>query len=189
MSWARRQIAAAAGWSVWSAKVRARMLRAAGARIGRARVRPGIRFVGSASGLRIGDGSFINVELLVGSGAEVRLGTKVHVGPRCALLPGTHDLGPAFQRAGATRADAIFIGDGSWLGSGVTVLGGVSIGRGTVVAAGAVVTSDCEPNALYGGVPARKLRTLGTDGGDPGAGKGRTGSGGPAGREGGVNSL
>jgi maltose O-acetyltransferase len=50
------------------------------------------------------------------------------------------------------------IGDRCWIGARATILPGVSIGDGTVVAAGAVVTKDCEPDALYAGVPARRLR-------------------------------
>lgn len=50
--------------------------------------------------------------------------------------------------------------DGCWLGGNVTVLPGVTIGRGCVIAAGAVVTKSCDPNGLYAGVPARRIRDL-----------------------------
>ena len=32
-----------------------------------------------------------------------------------------------------------------------------------MIAAGSVVTRDCEPNGLYGGVPARRLKDLPID--------------------------
>jgi maltose O-acetyltransferase len=38
------------------------------------------------------------------------------------------------------------------------IMPGITIGEGTVIAAGAIVTKDCEPDALYAGVPARRLR-------------------------------
>ena len=53
------------------------------------------------------------------------------------------------------------IGDGSWLGQNVSVIAGVTIGAGCMIAAGAVVVSDCEPNGLYAGVPARRIKNLG----------------------------
>jgi len=40
------------------------------------------------------------------------------------------------------------------------VMPGVTIGDSTIVAAGSVVTKDLEPNAVYGGAPAKKLRDL-----------------------------
>ena len=35
---------------------------------------------------------------------------------------------------------------------------GVSIGDGAIIAAGAVVTKNVEPYAIYGGVPAHKIK-------------------------------
>ena len=37
---------------------------------------------------------------------------------------------------------------------------GVTVGDGCVLAAGAVVTGDCEPDGLYAGVPARRVKDL-----------------------------
>jgi maltose O-acetyltransferase len=60
------------------------------------------------------------------------------------------------------------VGDGSWIGANVTILPGVTIGKDCVIGAGAVVTSDCAPNTVYAGVPARPIRMLAPlDGVDP----------------------
>ena len=45
----------------------------------------------------------------------------------------------------------------SLIGFGAIVLGPVEIGRGAIVAAGAVVTTDLQPDTVYGGIPARPL--------------------------------
>ncbi|WP_408003863.1 LbetaH domain-containing protein [Puerhibacterium puerhi] len=37
---------------------------------------------------------------------------------------------------------------------------GVTIGRGCIIAAGSVVTSDCQPDGLYAGVPAARKKDL-----------------------------
>lgn len=52
---------------------------------------------------------------------------------------------------------------GAWIGAGAVVNQGTDqakrvIGQNTVVGSGAVVTSDCEANSVYVGVPARKIK-------------------------------
>lgn len=128
---------------------------------------PWIRFIGGVRHLEIGRASVINVNLTVGANAEVVLGEAVHVGPGVSLLPTGHEMGPREKRAGTPTARPIRIGHGAWLGAGVIVLGGVTVGAGCVIAAGAVVTGDTEPDAVYGGVPARLIRRL-----DPSEGAG-----------------
>ena len=153
-------LAAVASSRLWSPTMRTRLLRRAGTTIGRARVLPGIRFIGDPSVLSIGDDVFVNAELLVGANAPVTIGSGVRIGPRCTLVPTTHELGPSAARAGRIVAAPIVVGDGCWLGAGVTILSGITVGAGAVIAAGAVVTADCEPDALYGGIPAKLLRRL-----------------------------
>ena len=45
----------------------------------------------------------------------------------------------------------------------VIVLPGVTIGEGCIMGAGAVITQDTEPDSVYLGVPARKVRSLPKD--------------------------
>jgi maltose O-acetyltransferase len=39
------------------------------------------------------------------------------------------------------------------------ILPGVTVGEGTIIGAGAVVNKDCEPGAVYAGVPAPRALT------------------------------
>ena len=55
----------------------------------------------------------------------------------------------------------IVLGKNVWVGSNSTILQGVTIGDNAVVAAGAVVTKDVPADTVVGGVPARKLKTIG----------------------------
>lgn len=122
-------------------------------------IAPGSRFFGR--GVRIGRGSFVNTGCLFDSWAPVTIGANCAVGPGVMFITSTHRLGPHEQRALDIEAAPIVIGDGCWIGAGAIILPGVTVGAGAVIAAGAVVTADCEPDRLYGGVPARPLRTLG----------------------------
>ena len=56
----------------------------------------------------------------------------------------------------------IEIGSDVWIGCGVRVLSGTTIGERTIVAAGAVVTRGRYARGIYGGVPARHLKSLDT---------------------------
>ncbi|MBN8861162.1 MAG: CatB-related O-acetyltransferase [Sphingobacteriales bacterium] len=50
------------------------------------------------------------------------------------------------------------IGDDVWVGYGSIIMSGVHIGNGAIIAAGSLVVKDVEPYAIYGGVPAKKLK-------------------------------
>lgn len=110
-------------------------------------------------GARIGSGGWVNRDIFIDR--AVQIGDRVYLGPRVALCTASHEMGPSRQRAGENIEAPIVIGDGSWLGQNVSVIAGVTIGAGCMIAAGAVVVSDCEPNSLYAGVPARRIKDLG----------------------------
>lgn len=64
---------------------------------------------------------------------------------------------------GASIAGNVRIGDGAWIGVRAAVNQGndarkLEIGAWTTIGSGAVVIRDCEPNSVYVGVPARKIR-------------------------------
>ena len=54
----------------------------------------------------------------------------------------------------------IYIGKNCWIGLNSIILKGVTIGDNCVIGAGSVVISDCEPNTLYAGNPAKKIKIL-----------------------------
>ncbi|MGO1198333.1 MAG: acyltransferase [Dermabacteraceae bacterium] len=118
----------------------------------------GVTFCNPSS-IRVGAGSFINNQAYFDVG-PIRLGANVTVGPRAMFVTGNHEIGPSTRRAGDGAHRGITVGDGAWIGAGVIVLPGITIGPGCIVGAGAVVTSDCLPDSVYAGVPARKLRDL-----------------------------
>ena len=51
------------------------------------------------------------------------------------------------------------IEDDVWIGYGSIIMGGVHLKKGTIIAAGSVVTKDTEAYSIYGGNPAKKLRS------------------------------
>lgn len=91
---------------------------------------------------------------------SITIGNNCFIAMNCVLTTSTHEIGDSKRRAGNNRLLPIIIEDGCWLGTNVTVLPGVTIGRGCIIAAGAVVTKNCEPNGMYAGVPARRIKDL-----------------------------
>jgi maltose O-acetyltransferase len=150
------------GARIWPGMVRARLLRLAGVRVSRrsGKVESHVNIRAGRRDLTIGPGSFVNSDCLFVVRAPVTIGSNVALGNRVTLTTTTHEIGTSAKRAGRLIGKPIVVEDGCWLGTGVTVLPGVRIGRGCVIAAGALVTSDCAPDGLYAGVPARRVRDL-----------------------------
>jgi acetyltransferase-like isoleucine patch superfamily enzyme len=145
-------------------RLRMRVYRLAGLRIGRGTVLSGsIHTSGRGhprERLHIGSNCYINERVSFNLGGDVILEDGVSVGMECLFLTVTHELsGPDF-RAGRTQMRDVRIGRGAWLGARVILLPGVTVGAGAVVGAGSVVTRDIPPNVLAAGVPARVVRSL-----------------------------
>lgn len=131
-----------------------------GYRVSKSYIAPKV-FVGG-HGLEVGQGAYINYECFIDAGARVEIGENVALGPRVVILTVTHKIGTPRQRRDPDEiAQAVRIGKGSWIGANSTILPGVVIGEGCVIGAGSVVSASCEPNSVYVGSPARKVRDLG----------------------------
>lgn len=114
--------------------------------------------------VQIGDGTLINYNCSCYVGgvgeAHIMIGDRVQIGYETRIICATHEIGEHDERAGNRYTKSIYIGNGCWIGANVTILPGVKIHDGCVIGAGAVVVNDCEPDCLYVGVPAHKVRDL-----------------------------
>ncbi len=109
----------------------------------------------------VGKGVFINHGCSFhNSGESVILQDNVWVAMGVCFTTSTHEIGSSCQRAGQPLSRPIDVGIGCWIGANATILPGVTIGDGCVIGSGAVVNKNCEPNGLYAGVPARRIKDL-----------------------------
>ncbi|MGI8557953.1 MAG: acyltransferase [Solirubrobacteraceae bacterium] len=110
--------------------------------------------------LRVGSHTTIKTRCWFENVGRLTIGDRVGVGPHTVILTSTHELGSARRRYGKWHYLPVTIGDGCWIGARTLIHPGVTVGHGCIVAAGSVVNRDTEPDCLYAGVPARKIRHL-----------------------------
>lgn len=151
-----------AGSPLLPSRARLRLWRFCGLAIGDSTVLSDVHVMGPS--LVVADRCFVNRRCLFDCSDDahgsITLEEDVFLSYGVTLLTSTHEMGPRERRAGRVIYQPILVGSGSWLGAGVTVLPGVTIARGCIVAAGAVVVHDTDPDGVYAGVPARRLRDL-----------------------------
>lgn len=141
-------------------RMRLAIYRRCGMSIGRADVWPGVGFCGTRCS--IGDASWVNEGAYLDCReAEIVIGKSVGIAMGVMLITSSHQTGPSERRAGPLQALPIRVEDGVWIGARAVILPGCTVGQGCIIAAGAVVTKSCEPNGLYAGVPARRIKELG----------------------------
>lgn len=110
---------------------------------------------------------------------DIIAGAYSYIGPGCEIYPnvtignftmlasdvliigGDHNFRTAGIPSVFNGRDGIkktIIGNDVWIGARSIIMTGVTIGNGAIIAAGSVVTKDIEPYAIYGGVPAKKIK-------------------------------
>jgi len=101
--------------------------------------------------------------------AGARFTSNIAVGDFCIFNQNAtvaHDCivdGYVHVAPGANLSGNVHLKQGCWVGAGAVVNQGTSaekrvVGENTIVGSGAVVTRDCEPNAVYAGVPAKRIK-------------------------------
>lgn len=122
------------------------------------RIKPGVMIRGRE--LIVKGNSLINYNCFIDAAVPVIIEESVSLAFNVTVCTSTHEIGPNSDRAGKTIRKPVTIKKGSWIGASSTILPGVTIGEGCIIAAGSVVTQDCEPNGLYAGVPAKRIKDL-----------------------------
>jgi acetyltransferase-like isoleucine patch superfamily enzyme len=111
--------------------------------------------------------------------SDLKADEWVYIGPGCIIYPKVkigaytmmannvsvigddhnyHKAGMPMIFSGRPPVKETVIGKDVWVGAYTVIKTGVTIGDGAVIAFGSVVTKDVPPYAIYGGVPARKIR-------------------------------
>lgn len=112
--------------------------------------------------IKVGKHVFINSGCRFQDQGGIVLGDGALIGHSVVLATLNHDVDPSKRHI--LHPAPIILGKNVWIGANATVLPGVTIGDGAIVAAGAVVTRNVPPNVVAGGVPARIIKGIETEG-------------------------
>lgn len=111
--------------------------------------------------LHVGGNCYLGPRLFLDLKDVIFIGDNVTVAMEAMLITHTDVAeSPLRESVFPPTQSPIYIGDGSYLGCRVTVLEGVTIGVEAVIAAGAVVLSDVPSQAVFGGIPAKELKSV-----------------------------
>ena len=112
--------------------------------------------------LEVGYGTHIGDNTIIDVSDNLVIGAEVAIGPKCVIYTHDHDYSKSEKAAwkGGVISKPVAIKQYAWIGSGVTLLPGIEIAERSVIGAGAVVTKKTESNSIYGGVPAKKIRSI-----------------------------
>lgn len=115
-------------------------------------------------GLVLGDAVVISTGCNIrAAGGVIRVGDRSGIGQHCVLVGANHRIEPGVPRFHTPWDDVkcgVEIGANVWIGANCTVLPGARIGDNAVIAAGSVVRGEVPAGELWGGVPARYIKTI-----------------------------
>ncbi len=119
--------------------------------------------VGDDARVRIGEGTFLNIAVMVAALGHVEIGSHCMLANGCFVTDSNHrfdDPDTPITWQGFTSKGPTRIGDNVWLGANVVVTSGVTIGERCVIGANSVVTQDIAPYSIAAGAPAKVLRAV-----------------------------
>lgn len=94
----------------------------------------------------------------------IEIGDDVHITAHCSILQHDFSWSVVQKMTGEVlgAAGKVTIGSNVFIGQKTVILKGATIGDNVIVGAGSVVSGKLGSNAVYGGVPARKIMDMDT---------------------------
>lgn len=115
--------------------------------------------IGQCGTLVIGNNCFMNHNVSITCNDSIEIGDDCNIANNVVIVDHNHKMTHEGV-LGGTVSKAVKIGDQCWIGANCTITAGTEIGDGAAIAAGAVVTGTVPSHELWGGVPAKKIRSI-----------------------------
>lgn len=121
-------------------------------------------FVDKNSLIEIGDNVGISQAAII-SHCSIKIGNNVKIGGGvCIYTTDFHSLNAKIRASSEDQqfkvCKPVEIGDNVFIGAKSLILKGVKIGKNSIIGAGSVVTKSIPENQIWGGNPAKFIRTL-----------------------------
>lgn len=119
--------------------------------------------------IKLGDNVSLNPFSIIYGQGGVEIGSDTRIAAHVVIVASDHrfDSPDLSIREQGLRRKGIRVGRDVWIGAGAKILDGANIGDGCVIGANAVVKGTLEPNGLYVGVPARRIKERVQSASDP----------------------
>lgn len=110
----------------------------------------------------VGNRFAINVNSYLDGGGELEFGDDIMIGPNCVISSREHNYSdPTLpMSAQPVKYGKIKVGNNVWIGANSFIKVGVTIGNNVIIGAGSVVTKDLPDNGVYGGTPAKLIKSM-----------------------------
>ena len=112
--------------------------------------------------LSIGNNVSIWPNAYLDCGGGIAIGDDVSIATGLVMISTSHTWGqPEVPiKRNPIITTPINIGDDVWIGCCAKIIGQCNIKERCIIAAGAVVKGDCQSHSIYGGVPAKKIKSI-----------------------------
>ena len=88
---------------------------------------------------------------------DIIIGKNSAIADGCIILTHYYDVEDLYNHS--YYRGKINIGDNVYIGSNVVITKPINIGDGAIIAAGSILGKDVEPYSIWGGVPAKMIRS------------------------------
>jgi acetyltransferase-like isoleucine patch superfamily enzyme len=123
-------------------------------------LREGVLLKTYGNDIIIGNDCSVNPYTVIYGQGRTVIGDHVLIAAHTVIVSQNHSFerNKLIRKSGSTEK-GITIEDNVWIAAGCKILDGVTLQEGTIIAAGAVVNKSTEKYSIWGGVPAKKIKT------------------------------
>jgi putative colanic acid biosynthesis acetyltransferase WcaF len=106
--------------------------------------------------LSVGDDAWLGERCWIDNFVQVSIGDNACISQGAYLCTGNHDWSDPHMDL---VVKPITVGSGAWVGAFAKIAPGVRVGDRAVVSLGSVLSADAEPDGIYAGHPAVRVKT------------------------------